>query len=793
MTQYTLRTLGGLALEGPNGPLVVGDPIALGALCLAALAPGGSVDESEALLRLTPDLTPAEGRARLTGAVETVTAAAGAPVMALANGRLTVDLARLACDVELGDGSGGGPAARRFLAGFDLPESPEFQEWVAATRPRVRIRTEVAADARGPRFTLAAIGGVAVLATVAAYALRTRAPSDFNRGDAIVLADLDNTTGDTLFDRSLITAAAVGLRQSPQLSLLPQGRITGALRRMGFDRPDTVAFTLARAKEVGVREQARYAIGFRLEPAGSGYRLSVQVANSETGTVAIHSDASAETKAGAIIALDRLLQDVRAGLGERRSERRARTVALPEATTTSIEALRNYAMGSAAWSRQNYHMAQELWARAVDLDTGFAMAMGALGRYSYYHQDRAVGYRYYTEALKRTGRLTEWERLQLASNFASDRQRPDSAIALGRLIVERYPSAASWYSYGTELLSFGRPAEAIAALEQALRFDSVSVNTHINLATAAKTLGRNAVALGHYEQAGRIDSLILIRGNVANEYAGLLVAENRLADADAVYRRMLARTDLYDRGLGYRGLGFLLVWQGRLDEAVGAFRQAIDAARQQTERGQTSLVRGYLFEALTLLLIGEHAEADRALDRAVENLGPLISPGFRALLGYGLVRAGRIPEAEKLADGIHAIMDSLNRTDREAAAFLDAELLAAKGRADSATALLATAAGGQIKQLISFRRVAALANAGKIDPARRLADSVLAGPAFGSEAEFELFWTMVLSGDLEAKAGNAAGARARYGRLIDQWTRGDSTSLLLATARRRVAEPAAVR
>ena len=789
MTQFTLRTLDGLVLEGPNGPLAVADPIALGGVCLVALAPGGSLDESEALLRLTPDLTAVAGRERLAQAIAALTGAAEATLLVPAGGRLTIDPARLTCDVELADDPNGGLERSRFLAGAALPDSPEFLEWVATVRPRVRLRAGVPAPIRKARRPGAIIiGAMAVLAVAAYYTIRPSVPPDFTRGDPLVLADLENTTGDTLFDKSLITAAAIGLRQSPQLSLLPQGRIASAFRRMGLERSDTAVFTLAQAREVAVRERVGYAIGFRLEPVGSGYRLSVQVVNGESGKVAIHSEAAAETKAGTIIALDRLLQDVRAGLGERRDERGARTLPLPAATTTSIEALRSYALGTRAWSGGKYQMAAELWRRALDLDTGFAMAMGSLGGYSYYHQDRTEGQRYYTEALKRTGRLTEWEQLELAHGFASYRERIDSALALGRLIAERYPSATSWYNYGTELLSFGRPAEAITALERVLTLDSAHAPTHINLATASKVLGRRRDALVHYEQAGRIDSLILSRGNVAHEYAGLLATEGRTADADRVYRRMLARPDLADRALGYRGLGFLLVWEGRLDAAVGAFRQAIDAARQQQDRGQVSLVRGHLFEALTLLMIGERADAGRALDRGVENLGPLVSPGFRAILGYGLVRAGKIPEAEKVAAGIHAMVDTLNQTDRDAAAWIDAELLAAKGHGDSASALLATAATGRLKGLLGFRRVALLAGAGRIEPARRLADSILATQSFGSEAQFEWLWTLVLSAELEARAGAPDRAAARLGRLIDQWAKGDSTSALLTAARKRVTD-----
>lgn len=137
MARYTLQTSGRLVLVGPDGPCGVDDPIALPLLVLAALHAGGGVDDDAALLLLTPDLTPAAGRARLAAAAAAVAASAGAPLIEYSDGRLTPRRDLVGVDVETSAVAEHHPLQAGFLAGVRLP-SPEFGDWVADVRPRIR-------------------------------------------------------------------------------------------------------------------------------------------------------------------------------------------------------------------------------------------------------------------------------------------------------------------------------------------------------------------------------------------------------------------------------------------------------------------------------------------------------------------------------------------------------------------------------------------------------------------------------------------------------------------------------
>src|SRR6185503_15463899 len=166
-------------------------------------------------------------------------------------------------------------------------------------------------------------------------------------------------------------------------------------------------------------------------------------------------------------------------LGETSRDIEERRAPLPWVTTASLEALRSYAEGAAAWSKRDYQLAKDLWLRAVEIDTGFAMAYGSLGSWFYYHHNRDDGERYFAEAFKRADRLSERERLMLRERAAGYRGQHDSAIVITGLLAARYPAVTTWYNYGTDLMTAGRDSEAIVALKTALRFDPKHVNSYI--------------------------------------------------------------------------------------------------------------------------------------------------------------------------------------------------------------------------------------------------------------------------------------------------------------------------
>lgn len=780
MAPYRLITTGLPRLAGPPGTPAL-EPLTSGLLVMLAVHGASGVAEDELLLRLAPSATPGEGRQRLALAAEELERRLGAPVDR-AGGRWRIPPGVIDADLTLDPAHP--PAGRRrraaFLRGFELRDAPEFREW--ADSIRAGLRQSGWARARRRRLGRLALAGVAT-AALAGVIWRAALPEPvpFTRGDPVLLANLENATGDSLLDHGLTAAAGIGLQQSGHIQLVSRQRIAATLRRMQVPADTPLSVELAR--EVAVRDGIRYVVGIRAERQAEGYRLTAEVLDASNDRSVGSFSEPTETRSGMLAALDRLLGSVRAHLGEPAVDRRARAAPLPEVTTPSLEALRSYAVGAEAWSAGRFSLALESWERAVALDTGFAMALSALGGWYRWHNRPDEAQRYYQEALRRSARLTEWERLTLEEAVASQRGDYETAIRTARTIAERFPRAGTWYDLGTTLLRAGRAEEAADAFQLALGFEPGHVNAHINLATARKALGRIREALESYERARVIAPAVLSSGNVAAEYGYALWLGGRPTDAEAHFRSLLEAADIFDRTLGHRGLGYLALAEGRFDAAVGSFRRATEASRQQG--AALSLTRGHLLEGLTLLLAGDSADARRSLREAARlSLGePPFPAQFLALVGHGLVRGGLLPEAASVLERLRATADTTRLPDRESAAFLTAELLVAQGRPLDALPLLQPVRLYPQPYLTAVGRSEALVAGARIDAAVSELDRPLEAVGFGSEGTFDWFSFRGQLARMLADLGRRPAARAVLDDLSVRWANGDSGSVALRALR----------
>jgi len=473
MAHCTFQTLGPATLIRDGNVVSLDDPLLTAFLAVLAVAGAAGVPETELQLLLTPDAKRDAARrelSRLVARVRELLGAASIEVRAdqrhvLAPKAVSLDVDVLATESDT--------TCNEFLRDLRVPDAPEFDEWLSAARRRVRPRADAATRSVAVRGNTirrgAALAGVVAVLSVAAYLVERRSVG-FATGDAILVADVANRTGDTLFDQGMLTAASVALQQSGRARLYSRARLPAVYRLMKLPANGT-PLDYELAQDVAERDHVRWVLGLSIGRSTDGYRVGARVTDVERHAEIADVSAAASTKGDVIGALDDVLLRVRRTLGESRWALRGRHSPLPLVTTASLEALRSYAEGSAAWSALRFDHAQELWLRAADLDTGFAMAYGSLGDWYYYHHDRAKGEFYYEQAFKRSDRLSEWERLRLLENQATYRGNTDSSLVLSQMIAERFPSVTSWYNYGTDLMRAGRRAEAKASLHRALSFD----------------------------------------------------------------------------------------------------------------------------------------------------------------------------------------------------------------------------------------------------------------------------------------------------------------------------------
>ena len=793
-----LRTLGTTALLGPQGTIDLEEPRLVALLAILAVSGDAGIEADEVMVLLTPDATSDQARNELDRLLALARHVTGDDALiAHPGGRYALRRGAVSLDVDVSAQSDRECAA--FLAGFRLPDSPEFNEWLTAARRRVQPKVAIseappAAAASAPNEhksrrwrSSVAIGLLLVAGAVAAWVqvAASRPVAGFAAGDPVLLADIANETGDTLFDRGILSAASVALQQSGHLRLYSRSRLPGVYQLMQITNRDT-ALTYELAQEVAERDHVRFVLGLRLFRDAGGYRVTARLADVLLGKEVAENSEPAERESDIIAALGRVLNTVRERLGESRTDLRERRVHLPLVTTASLEALRSFAEGRAAWETGSYPLAAELWRRAVDLDTGFAMALGALGGWHYYHHDRANGERYYAEALRRSERLTEWEKLRLLDGVAGYRGNKDSSVALSKVMATRFPNVATWYNYGTTLLQSQRYADAITAFETALTFDSLHVNSYINLATSAKALSKYGDALRYYLKAAALDSMALYRNNINHELGRTYVFLGRVAEAELVFQMMIASARLQDRALGMRSIGFLALWQGHLGRAIDFFSQATDATVQTN--ATLSQARNRLLLATALRTAARVPEANAEVTRVLALMpSPLFEPQFLTFLAFNCIRLGRIADADSVLRVIRSRVNTGNAEDRAAASLIAGALHIARSHPDSALPLLNAALSHAPKGYVMALRSELFVALGERDSAKVSLEQLLAQPEFGREGQEELQQAAFALGEVLQSQGDTLGAAAAYRRYLEQWRDAPVALPRLISARGRLA------
>src|SRR5690606_23698632 len=452
-----------------------------------------------------------------------------------------------------------------------------------------------------------------VAATVVAFILTGRSAADVGAPAWVIVADVENETGEPVFERSVPYALAVGLDQSPRLYVMPPERIRQALVRMRRPDADSVLDeTLAR--EIARREGVRFVVVPMVERAGDRYQVSARLVDPETAATlalaAVHADHAADV----IGALDRLAKRLRREAGESALAVARSSMPLPRVTTASLSALEKYASGSRAFNASRWEEARRLWEEAVAIDSAFAAAHASLGMHAYWTNRPEAGEAHFARALAHADDLPERERKLIRARIESWRgNREESTALLRALYIEDTTDIEVLHRLGYDYLRLGRGRETSEVYRRIVAFDSLSEHAWINLATAEKGLGLYDSALVHYRRAFALaPALLTANGNLNLEFGSAYVLAGMPDSAAAMFRLLARSNDRNTRARGLRSLAFLAMYRGRYGEAAGLLTEAADLSR--ATGALLSELRNRLLLVTTFAQRGMMREASAQLD-----------------------------------------------------------------------------------------------------------------------------------------------------------------------------------
>ena len=254
---------------------------------------------------------------------------------------------------------------------------------------------------------------VALIAGVLLW--RSRKGARLSEKDTIVLADVANMTGDSVFDGTLKQALAADLEQSPFLNVLSDIKLTATLRLMG--RSPTERITEQTAREICLRTGSKALLAGSIASLGSHFAIGLKAMNCQTGDALGTAEAEADSREKVMQALGQAATTLRGKLGESLGSVQKFDKPLQQATTSSLEALQAYSEGRRLQYTNGDAAALPLYKRAIELDPSFAVAYASLAtRYSNLGQAN-LAIENYKKAYELRERVSEREKYYISAQY----------------------------------------------------------------------------------------------------------------------------------------------------------------------------------------------------------------------------------------------------------------------------------------------------------------------------------------------------------------------------------------
>jgi tetratricopeptide (TPR) repeat protein len=630
------------------------------------------------------------------------------------------------------------------------------------------------------------IGGAAIAAVVAGLAalspLLSRPPArPLTDQDRLVVADFLNTTGETVFDGSLKVALAVALEQSPFLKVFPDARVRETLRLMQLDANARVTRTIAR--EIAQREQLKALVAGSIASLGTNYVLALEAINAASGDVMAREQIEVPRKEDVLAGLGKAAKNLRTKLGESLASVERFDVALPRATTGSLDALHAYSLAFNQGREVARLSVIPHLERAIALDPSFAMAYARLSGVYANNGRSAEAPAFARKAFELRDRVSERERFFISWRYYLDAEQAwDKALDVAHSWTATYPREAfAFNSLGLASAALGQHDEAVRAFQEAIHLDSKFVPPHGNLAGSL-------IASGRFDEAKAVLRAATAQGVAFITLRRMWHTVAVIDDDRTAQARELDQVRSTDGGF------WAALWEAR----SSAFAGRVTAAHQLFQLGIQTATRDGMREiagqsaaedAETHAIAGQCADARREVAAALASSRDnfTLERSSRVLALCGLVEESQRLTAELATRYANASLTTLIQRPVTAAA-----LALQRGQAQRAITLLdpvalydrapasefwpvylrgqaflqlkdAQSAGAQFQHILDRRGQAPLSPLYALAQLGRARAHALAGERDASRRAYERFFTLWESADAAHESLQAA--RREYARL----------------------------
>jgi eukaryotic-like serine/threonine-protein kinase len=453
--------------------------------------------------------------------------------------------------------------------------------------------------------------------------------------DTILVADIENRTGDPVFDGTIKQALLLHLAQSPYFEVLTDRRVHSMLASIGKGGQPVVADV---ALEVCQRSGSKVAIAGSIFSLGDEIVIGLQALEGESGDILVTQQARARGKGDVLRALDEAAIGMREQLGESLTSVRQHSQAFDEVVTSSLEALKAYTLARTQWFTHGEQAAVPHFLRAIELDNEFVSAYSGLSLCYSNSGEAARAATCAQRAFDRRDRATERERLRVLAVYhhivTGDCQKSLDAC---RAQLAKYPrDSGAAINTGNHYALIGQWDKGLIASMRGMELETTNISVS-NVAIALMALGRR-------EEARALLDLGFARG-----WEGLVHLDGYQeaflrGDAEGMKRHV-------DAVMGRMGdEDFLIACEADTEAFHGRFVRAREFSRRavaSARRAGSDEMAG-TWEAQCAYREAEVGRRDLAVQGATAALE--LSDGYAVqwMAGFALARAGALNRAGEI-------------------------------------------------------------------------------------------------------------------------------------------------
>jgi serine/threonine protein kinase/tetratricopeptide (TPR) repeat protein len=452
---------------------------------------------------------------------------------------------------------------------------------------------------------------------------------------SVVIADLENRTGDPALDQTLEPMLKRALEGAGFITAYDRNGI----RLLGMPPRDSLSEVAA--MELAVKQGLGVVVSGSIAPQARGYTVTIKATRAVTGDLVTTDQRAAASKEQVLEAATRLITRVRSALGDDESES-TQMFAMTSLSATSLEVVRYYASAMDAAASNRFEEAKQGFLKAIELDPMFGIGYQSLTNVMSNLGERQESRKYIDEALKHLDGMTERERLTTRGLFSLETGDYQQCVKEYSDMIARF--AADVGAHNQLALCYSKLRELTKARDEMLQIVKI-LPKHIlfrdNLALYSAYAGDFQAA----ETEARSIEGPDVYAMLALAFAQL--GQGQFDQAKATYEAM-SKVNALGASMAASGLGDLAVVQGRFSDAVSILEQAAtaDISAKSPDRAAAK----FLALANANLSRTQPAVAVAAADRALQNNSAGV--GVRFLAGRIYIEAGNTRKARPVIEGL---------------------------------------------------------------------------------------------------------------------------------------------